>query len=44
MIPIDRVSVRSSRPRALSELSHKLIDAAAEEIEEFEGGRVHLHG
>ena len=30
--------------RALSELSHKLVDAAAIEIEEFEGRRVHLHG
>ena len=30
--------------RALSELSHKLLDAAADEIEEFEGRRVELHG
>jgi hypothetical protein len=30
--------------RALSELSHKLVEAAAAEIEEFEGRRVHLHG
>jgi hypothetical protein len=30
--------------RALSELSHKLVDAAAVEIEEYEGQRVHLHG
>jgi hypothetical protein len=30
--------------RALSDLSHKLIDAAAERIEAFEGRPVHPHG
>jgi hypothetical protein len=30
--------------RALSELSHKLVDAAASEIEQFEGHPVQLHG
>jgi hypothetical protein len=30
--------------RALSELSHKLVDAAAAEIEEYEGEGVHLNG
>lgn len=29
--------------RALSDLSHQLVDAAAAEIEEFEGHRVNVH-
>jgi hypothetical protein len=39
-----RVGEELAIARALSELSHKLLDAAAAEIEEFEGRRVHLHG
>lgn len=30
--------------RALSDLSHQLLDAAAERIEKFEGHTVNLHG
>jgi hypothetical protein len=30
--------------RALSDLSHQLLDAAAAQIEEFEGHPVKLHG
>ena len=30
--------------RALSELSHQLLDAAAARIEEFEGHKVNVHG
>ena len=39
-----RVGQELAAARALSELSHKLVDAAAGEIEEYEGRRVHLHG
>jgi hypothetical protein len=39
-----RVGEELAAARALSELSHRLVDAAADEIEEFEGRRVHLHG
>ena len=39
-----RVGEELAVARALSELSHKLVDAAAQEIEEFEGRRVRLHG
>lgn len=39
-----RVGKELAAARALSELSHKLVDAAAVEIEEFEGRRVQLHG
>jgi hypothetical protein len=39
-----RVGEELATARALSELAHKLLDAAAVEIEEFEGRRVHLHG
>jgi Domain of unknown function (DUF1876) len=39
-----RVGEELAAARALSELSHKLVDAAAVAIEEFEGQRVHLHG
>lgn len=37
-----RVGEELACARALSELSHKLLDAAADEIEEFEGRRVEL--
>jgi uncharacterized protein DUF1876 len=37
-----RVGEALACARALSELSHKLLDAAAGEIEEFEGRRVEL--
>jgi len=37
-----RVGEELACARAISELSHKLLDAAAEEIEEFEGRRVEL--
>jgi Domain of unknown function (DUF1876) len=30
--------------RALSDISHQLLEAAARRIEEFEGGPVSLHG
>ena len=39
-----RVGEELAVARALSELSHKLVDAAAQEIEEFEGRPVHPHG
>jgi Domain of unknown function (DUF1876) len=39
-----RVGEELAAARALSELSHKLVEAAAAEIEEFEGRRVDLHG
>jgi hypothetical protein len=39
-----RVGEELAIARALSELSHKLVDAAAVEIEDYEGHRVHLHG
>jgi hypothetical protein len=39
-----RVGEELACARALSELSHRLVDAAAAEIEEFEGRRVQLHG
>jgi hypothetical protein len=39
-----RVGEELAAARALSELSHKLVEAAAAEIEEFESRRVHLHG
>ena len=39
-----RVGEELAVARALSDLSHRLLDAAALEIEEFEGRRVHLQG
>ena len=39
-----RVGEELAVARALSELSHKLLDGAALEIEEFENRRVRLHG
>jgi hypothetical protein len=30
--------------RALADLAHRLLDAAATEVEKFEGRRVHVHG
>lgn len=39
-----RIGEELAAARALSELSHKLVDAAAAEIEESEGRRVQLHG
>ena len=39
-----RVGEELAAARALSELSHKLVEAAAAEIEKFEGRRVQLHG
>jgi hypothetical protein len=30
--------------RALSQLAHELLQAAAERIEEYEGGPVQVHG
>jgi Domain of unknown function (DUF1876) len=39
-----RIGEELAVARALSDLSHRLLDAAAVEIEEFEGKRVHLDG
>jgi hypothetical protein len=39
-----RVGEELAVARALSNLSHQLVDAAAAEIEEFEGHHVHLRG
>ncbi len=39
-----RVGEELAVSRALSDLSHQLLDAAANEIEAFAGGPVHLHG
>lgn len=39
-----RIGEELAVARALSDLSHKLVDAAASEIEEFEGHRVEVHG
>jgi hypothetical protein len=37
-----RIGEELAVARALSDLSHQLLDAAASEIEAFEGGEVHL--
>lgn len=39
-----RVGEELASARALSDLAHKLLDAAAAEIEEFEGRPVQPHG
>jgi Rv2632c-like len=39
-----RVGEELAVARALSDLSHRLLDAAVTEIEEFEGQPVHLEG
>jgi hypothetical protein len=39
-----RVGEQLAVARALSDLSHRLLDAAIADIEEFEGGPVHVHG
>lgn len=39
-----RVGEELAVARALSDLSHRLLDLAAAEIEEFEGRHVELHG
>lgn len=39
-----RIGEELAVARALSDLSHKLVDAAASEIEKFEGHRVEVHG
>ncbi|HEX6312648.1 MAG TPA: DUF1876 domain-containing protein [Acidimicrobiia bacterium] len=41
---VPRVGEELATARALSDLSHKLLEAAAHEIEEFSGGRVSIHG
>ncbi len=41
---IPQIGVELATARSLSDLSHKLLDAAASSIEEYEGGRVRLHG
>jgi hypothetical protein len=40
---VPRVGEELAAARALSDLSHKLLDAAATEIEQWEGGPVHVH-
>lgn len=39
-----RVGEELAVARALSDLAHRLLDAAATEIEAFEGRKVHLEG
>ncbi len=39
-----RIGEELATARALSDLSHKLLEAAASAIEEYEGRRVHVHG
>lgn len=38
-----RIGEQLAVARALADLSHKLVDAATSEIEEFEGQRVEVH-
>jgi hypothetical protein len=40
---VPKIGEELAAARALSDLSHKLVDAAAAGIEAFEGHRVHLH-
>jgi hypothetical protein len=40
---VPKIGEELAAARALSDLSHKLVDAAAAAIEAFEGHRVHLH-
>jgi hypothetical protein len=40
---IPRIGEELAIARALSDLAHKLVDIAAAEIEEFEGGEVNVH-
>lgn len=40
---IPRIGEELAIARALNDLAHKLLEAAAAEIEEFEGGEVHVH-
>jgi len=41
---VPRIGEELATARALSDLSHKLVDAAAQAIEDFEGHRVQLEG
>ena len=41
---VPKVGEELATARALSDLSHKLLEAAAHEIESFSGGRVNVHG
>ena len=40
---VPRIGDELAMARALSDLSHQLLEAAAAGIEEFEGRRVHVH-
>ena len=40
---VPKIGEELAAARALSDLSHKLMEAAAETIERFEGHRVHVH-
>jgi len=40
---VPRIGEELASARALSDLAHKLLDAAAASIEEFEGHRVEVH-
>jgi Domain of unknown function (DUF1876) len=41
---VPRIGEELAAARALNDLSHKLLEVAAAEIEKFEGGRVNVHG
>lgn len=40
---VPRIGEELAAARALSDLGHRLLDAAARSIEEFEGRPVHVH-
>ena len=40
---VPKIGEELAAARALSDLSHKLVETAAEAIEGFEGHRVHVH-
>ena len=40
---VPRIGEELATARALSDLSHRLLEASAAEIEKFEGRRVHVH-
>lgn len=41
---VPKIGEELATARALSDLAHKLLEAAASEVEEFEGRPVRLHG
>jgi hypothetical protein len=40
---VPKIGEELATARALNDLSHKLLEAAAHEIEKYEGGRVSVH-